>query len=227
MVESSQANGVNVNIYPEVPGVITQVLVTDGDSVEAGAPLVRLEDSVQRGIMEQQKSQVEAARAALSELVAQPRPETLEVARAQVEMGTASLKNAEDQMNKQKESFALSPESVSKNVLDNAINAFKVAKASSDVVNRQYQLTKAGAWIYDVRTQQKQVEALEQAYASSAALLGKYTMRAPVDGVVLSVQAAVGSYVSSLGAYNPYTQGMDTRTRHGQRTGALERSVLH
>jgi HlyD family secretion protein len=221
MVESSQANGMNINIYPEVPGVITQVLVTEGDSVKAGAPLVVLEDSVQRGIMEQQRCQVEAARAALSELTAQPRPETLEVARAQVEMATASLKNAEDQMNKQKESFALSPESVSKNVLDNAVNAFKVAKANSDVVSRQYQLTKAGAWVYDIRTQQKQVEAFEQAYASSLALLGKYTIKAPVDGVVLSVQAAVGSYVSSLGAYDPYTQGMDPILVMGNGQGHL------
>ena len=54
------------------------------------------------------------------------------------------------------------PESVSKDALDNAINARKVAQANLDVVTRQYELTKAGAWVYDVRNQEKQAEALRE-----------------------------------------------------------------
>jgi HlyD family secretion protein len=38
---------------------------------------------------------------------------------------------------------------------------------------------------------------------------------------VLSVQAAVGSYVSSLGAYDPYTQGMDPILVMGNGQGHL------
>ena len=41
------------------------------------------------------------------------------------------------------------------------------------------------------------------------ALLDKYTIRAPVDGVVLSINGRVGSYISPQGAYNTYTQGFD------------------
>lgn len=59
------------------------------------------------------------------------------------------------------------------------------------------------------QNQQKQYDALSKAYAASEALLAKYTIRAPIDGVVLSVQATVGSYVSPQGAYNSYTQGFD------------------
>ena len=74
------------------------------------------------------------------------------------------------------------------------------------MVTRQYELTKAGAWNYDVRNQERQVEALAKAAASSAALLSKYTVRAPADGVVLSIQTALGSYVSPQGVYDTYTQ---------------------
>lgn len=208
IVESSQANGENVNIYPEVPGTITTVLVAEGESVKAGTPLVTIDDSIQRATVEQQRSQAEAALALLEELRAQPRRENLEVARAQVEMATASLKSAEDQMEKQKRSYELAPESVSRDALDNAINAYKVAKANLDVVNRQYELTKAGAWIFDIKNQERQHQAADKAYAASSALLAKYTIKAPVDGTVLAVQAPVGSYVSPQGSYDTYTQGM-------------------
>ncbi len=50
---------------------------------------------------------------------------------------------------------------------------------------------------------------LRKAYSASSALLGKYTLRAPRDGVVLSINTIVGAYVSPQGAYDAYTQGFD------------------
>jgi HlyD family secretion protein len=209
IIESSQAHGENVNIYPEVAGPITEVLVTEGAHVHKGDPLLRIDDSVQRGIVEQQQSQAEAARTLLAELRAEPRHENLEVATAQVNNAQATLKNARDQLEKQERSYAIEAKSVSRDALDNARNAEKIAGTNLEVVDKQYELTKAGAWIYDVQNQEKQYIALSKAYASSGALLAKYTLRAPADGIVRSIQAAVGSYVSSQGAYDSYTQGMD------------------
>jgi HlyD family secretion protein len=209
IVESSQANGENVSLYPEVPGVVTRVLVTEGQSVAAGTPLVTIDDSIQRATAEQQKSQAEAAKAVLDELHAQPRPEALEVARAQVDLAQANLRTADDTRDKQQHSYDISKESVSKDALDNAVNSAKAAKANLDVATRQYELTKAGAWVFDIRNQEKQVEALNKAYAASSALLAKYTVRAPVDGTVLSIQTSAGSYASPQGVYDPYTQGFD------------------
>ncbi|HVX93748.1 MAG TPA: biotin/lipoyl-binding protein [Polyangia bacterium] len=206
IIESYQSNGANVNLYPEVAGTITKVLVTEGQSVKQGAPLFVVDDSVQRALVAQQEAQAGASRTVLEELRAQPRKETLAVARAQVEMAAATLKSAEDQRAKQARAFALDPRAVSKDALDNVENAAKVARANLDVVSRQFELTKAGAWKFDVRNQEKQLEAVTKAAAASAALLAKYTIRAPSDGVVLSLRAAVGSYVSPQGAYDTYTQ---------------------
>ena len=94
-----------------------------GSAVTKGTALVQIDDTVQRAPVEQQRSQAEAAQALLEELRAQPRKENLEVARAQVEMAQASLKTAHDTLDKQQSSYKLDPESVSKDVLDNAINA--------------------------------------------------------------------------------------------------------
>lgn len=92
--------------------------------------------------------------------------------------------------------------------MDNAENAFKVAKANLEIVRKQYELTKAGAWIYDIKNQENQYAALLKAYTASNALLYKYTVRAPIDGAVLAINIAVGNYISSQGAYDTYTQGL-------------------
>ena len=206
IIESFQTNGENINMYPEIGGTVTKILVTEGQAVKAGAPLIQLDDSIQRATTDQIKSQAEAAAAVLAELKAQPRKETLDVSIAQVDAAQASFKNVSDQLNKVRRSYRFNPKSVSKNDLDNAINAVKVASRNLEVATKQYELTKAGAWIYDIQNQERQVVALTKQYEASNALLAKYSLKAPTDGVVLSITTAVGSYVSAQGVYETYTQ---------------------
>ena len=222
MIESDQAQGENINIYPEVSGPITQVLVAEGEQVRKGDPLLTIDDSVERATTEQLQAQAEAALAMLHELKAEPRPETLAVAVAQVDNARATLKNARDQLAKEQRSYQMDPKAVSKNDLDNAINAERIAATNLEVVEKQYQLTKAGAWIYDIENQERTYTSLERSYLSAAALLAKYTIRAPSDGVVLAVQATTGSYVSTQGAYDSYTQGFDPLVVMGKPQGSLE-----
>ncbi len=106
MIESDQAQGENINVYPEVSGPIDKIFVAEGQAVRRGDALVHIDDSVQRASAEQEEAQADAALATLHELKAQPRPESLAVARAQVENARASLKNAQDQLAKQERSFS-------------------------------------------------------------------------------------------------------------------------
>ena len=92
-------------------------------------------------------------------------------------------------------------------MLDTAENAVRVAEANLEVARRQYELTKAGAWSFDIENQEKAYLAARKQSESSEALLQKYTLRAPVDGTVIAVGAAVGSYLSPQGVYDSYTQG--------------------
>jgi HlyD family secretion protein len=209
IVESAQSSGENINMYPEVAGTVMEILVAEGQEVQKGAPLLLIEDSVQRATAEQLKSQSQAARTVLEELKAQPRRETLDVSEAQVDAAKATLKTAEDTLSKQKTAYEIDPRSVSKDALDSAINSAAVAKANLEVAQKQRDLTKAGAWAYDIRNQERQYNALQKSYLASSALLSKYMLRAPTDGVVLSINTAVGNYVSPQGAYESYTQGMN------------------
>ena len=140
MIESDQSSGENINIFPEVSGLIIQVFVHEGQQVSAGTPLFTIEDSVQR---------------------------------ATVEMAESNLKAARDQYDKRRASYDIDPESISKDVLDTAEDAVNQAAAALKAAN---------------------------------ALLQYYSVKAPVDGVVLAVNAAVGGYVSSQGVYDTYTE---------------------
>ena len=209
IVESAQTSGENTNMYPEVAGTVKEILVSEGQQVKAGEPLLRIDDSIQRATAEQLGSQAEAARAVLDELKAEPRKENLDVAKAQVTAAEAALKTAFDTLQKEQAAYEMDSRAVSKDVLDNAINTAAVAKANLVVAQKQYELTKAGAWTYDIQNQEGQQHALEKAFAASTALLGKYTLRAPRDGVILSINTIVGNYASPQGSYDAYTQGTD------------------
>jgi HlyD family secretion protein len=143
MIESDLPSGENINIFPQVSGPITQVLVQEGQTVSAGTPLFTIEDSVQR---------------------------------ANTELATANLKLARDQYDKDHAAYDLDSKSVSKDVLDTA----------EDTVNQAAAALKA-----------------------AAALLQYYSVKAPIDGVVLAVNATVGGYVSPQGDYDTYTELFD------------------
>lgn len=209
MIESEQQSGENINIFPEVSGPVVEMLVHEGQKVSAGTPLIVIDNSVQRATTEQLHAQSEAAFVALQELKAQPRKETLEVNRAQVDLATSNLKAARDQYDKRLNSYQLDKRSISKDVVDTAKDAVTQAETALEVAQKQYELTKAGAWSYDIDNQSKQYEALKQSYSSANALLDKYTIKAPSDGIVLTINASTGSFVSPQGAYDAYTQGND------------------
>ena len=209
IIESDQAGGSNVNIYPEVSGPVIKVLVQEGQKVSAGTALFSIDDTVQKASTEQLRLQAEAAQALLQELQAEPRKETLAIAKSQVSVAASNLKVASDQYDKRRASYDIDPKSISKDVLDTAYNAELQALTALDVAHKQYDLTRAGAWSYDIINQRKQYEALQQSYNAAHALLLKYTVKAQVDGVVLAVNTAAGSYLSPQGAYDAYTQGLD------------------
>jgi len=209
MLESDQPSGENINVYPEVSGTVKRIPVGEGQDVKKGTILLEIDDSIQRATVEQLQSQAQAAATLLEELKAQPRKETLEVNEAQVVAAQTALKTAQDEWDKQASAYDVNPKSISRDALDSAANAVASAKANLEVARKQRDLTQVGAWIYDVHNQERIYNALYKSYLSASALLSKYTLRAPQDGKVLTINPTVGSYVSAQGAYDTYTQAMD------------------
>ncbi len=61
IIESDQPSGSNINIYPEVSGPVTSVLVHEGQKVAARTPLFTINDSVQRATTELARSNLKLA----------------------------------------------------------------------------------------------------------------------------------------------------------------------
>ncbi len=72
-------------------GIVQEVLVAEGDSVEAGQPLLRLRSLSQQAAVAQAEAGVARAQARVDELKAGPRPEEITVAQAAVDMAAAGL----------------------------------------------------------------------------------------------------------------------------------------
>ncbi len=206
IIESYQSHASDINIFPEVSGTVTKLPVVEGTTVSRGTVILEMDTSVQKATVEQEKAQASAAQATLRELKAQPRKEVLAVSNAQVVAAQANLKAAKDDLAVVQKSFALNPRSVSKKELTDAVNAEKVAAGNLGTAVKNYDLTRAGAWIFDIQNQEHLSQSLSKTYEAGKALLAKYTLRAPVDGVVLSVNAAAGSFISTSGTYDTYTQ---------------------
>jgi HlyD family secretion protein len=133
MIESDQASGENINVYPEVSGTVKQIPMAEGQTVKRGTILLVLDDSIQRATVGQLQSQAQAASTLLNELKAQPRKETLDVAEAQVMSAQALLKTAQDELDKQETAYDVNPKSISKDALDSAASAVRTAKANLEV----------------------------------------------------------------------------------------------
>jgi HlyD family secretion protein len=221
VIESDQASGENINILPEVSGPVVATFVQEGQTVSAGQPLFAIDDSIQRATAEQQRLQAQAAHATLAELRAEPRRETLAVAAAQLDQAQANLRTLANQRDKLQRSAALDPRSVSRESLDQAVDSARAGEAAVAVAQRQLDLTRAGAWTYDVQNQAAQFAALSHAYDASKALLGKYVVKAPADAVVLALNAAKGGYVSPQGVYDTYTQANEPAAVLGPGAGTL------
>jgi HlyD family secretion protein len=89
----------------------------------------------------------------------------------------------------------------------------ELAQATLKVDRDQYDKDLA-SWGIDPKSISKEVldtakDTVDQAQAAvkaANALLQYYTVKAPINGVVLALNAAVGSYVSSQGDYDTYTE---------------------
>ena len=90
----------------------------------------------------------------------------------------AALKTAQDELDKQQAAYDLNPKSISKDALDSAANAVATAKANLEVARKQRDLTKAGAWIYDINNQERQYNALENLIVRQRAAGQIHTARA-------------------------------------------------
>jgi HlyD family secretion protein len=194
------ANGVveprseEVEFSAQVSGVIAEVLVKEGQEVDMGTPLVRLEDGLQRAVLAATQADLAAAEAQYKRARKGNRAPEIEDARAQAEAAKAQLESSQTDLERQKQLLR-----------DNVIaqDEFDRTRFSADQLQAQYTASQARARLVASGSRSEDVAiALAQRDAASARVdqaqrdVDLRTVKAPFSGRILSMDAHPGEYYS-------------------------------
>lgn len=198
----------SVDIQAEIAGVIVDLPVREGDRVEKGQTILKIDPF-------QTESQVRASRAALSGLEAQLEGQKFQVATAeanaardefnlkaaevellQAQTNLARTRELHGRERKLFESNLISPDQFEVTETQLKLDEARVDYAKARVAQVQAQLRAAQANIDFARASlqaiAQQVEASRSDLARAEDLLGKTVIRSPIDGVIVKLNVEVG-----------------------------------
>lgn len=185
-----------VTVGAEIAGRITDVAVTDNQPVEAGAVLLRIDDSDYQASLKQAEAGVAAARAEIANVQAQTQAQNAKINAAgkQVAQAQAALEFAksEDQRNRE----LLAKGTATQQQAQQAASTLRQDQAALDAANASAEAAKSQLAV--LQAQGKSAEAkLRQAEAAenqAKTTLTRTTITAPVAGRATSITAAKGTY---------------------------------
>jgi HlyD family secretion protein len=192
--ESSSANGTlklygTIDIrdaslaFPEQER-IDQVLVEEGDRVEAGQVLARLKTERLEAQIREVNAQIAAQQEVVNRLKAGSRAQEIEQARAEVAAAKADVQNADvsyKRIDETSETGASSDQA-----LDDAKSRLEVTRARLKVAENALALALEGPRKEDIAAAEKSLEALEAALSLLNVRLEDMTLTAPAAGIVQS-----------------------------------------
>lgn len=178
------------DIAPKVTGRITQVLVSEGETVLAGAALMRTDNPEVTAKMVQAIAAQQAAQAMADKAANGARPQEIEMARLQWQRAQAAADLALSSFNRidnlAKEGL------VAAQKRDEAQTSFTTSRDQALTAKAQYELVRAGARREDKAAASAQARQVAGVVAEVQAARSETELRSPVAGEVAKVLAKVG-----------------------------------
>lgn len=184
-----------VNLGFRVPGRVQAVLKDEGDAVQAGETIARLDDEPYRHAASAAEAQAAAAEARLNELKNGSRPEEIAQARAALAAADATLANAGQLYDRQRE--LLASRTVSQQAFDDAEAAHREAVARRAAAQASLDLLLAGARVEQIAQAEATLHSAQAALASARMQLADTALVAPEPGVVLTRAVEPGAIVQA------------------------------
>lgn len=179
---------------PDEPGRVTELTVAEGDVVEAGRTLFRVEGDLQDAEWRQARAALEESQARLSRLLsAQQRPEEIAVLEAQRAQALAALEQSRPEFERAERLVAQGTSAQAR--LDQARSAYNRDQAQLSAINRQIEVARLQARPEDIRAAEEVVAQAKARVASAETRLRQRTVMAPVAGRVQEVLYRVGEVV--------------------------------
>ena len=183
-------------IATQVSGLIEQVLVVEGQSVHTGEVLVVLDSRRAQSRLAGARAVAEKARAVLTRLEHGPRPEEIEAALARAEQLSAVARSLSSKFE------ALGELHDKKDVSDveygQAKARLEAAQAESRAARARLRMLQAGTRQEEIAEARAELARAEADAASAALAVEFCTIVSPIAGVVTSLTARQGTYVSPV-----------------------------
>jgi HlyD family secretion protein len=165
-----------------VPGRVESVRFHEGDRVAAGVVMAALDTAEASARLDQAARQVDAARAALTELEHGSRPEEIQQARAARDAAQQRLTDAQQDFDRNQQ--LIKDNLVSQQSFDKSKTALDVARSESQQAEQAYRLVEKGPRHERIAAQRAEVATATAALAAARAQLNNMVIRAPFAGVV-------------------------------------------
>ncbi len=191
---SGNIEATEVNVGFKISGRIERLFVQEGDQVEKGKVLAKLDDEDFLQRLALAKATLKSAQARLDKLLAGSRPEEIREAEAGLQQAQFDLENKRSHYERMKTLFERGV--VPKETFDNAETGFKVATAALQRASENYQLVKKGPREEDIEDGRAQVEQAKASLRLIETQLGYTTLYSPLSGVVLVKSGEIGEVVN-------------------------------
>lgn len=185
----------NIQIAAPMPGLVTAVAVSVGQTVARGDVLFTQDDRSQRAILAVREAELASSEADLQRLRRLPRPEDLPVSAARVARATADEKARLDMVNRTESLFGRNV--ATEQDLIQQQQSLAAARAEVALATAEENKLKAGAWAEDLAVAQAAVERARQLVEQARVEIDRLSVKAPISGTILKVDVRPGEYVGA------------------------------
>ncbi len=182
-----------------------------GERVRVGTPLFRIDDRHLKAQLAVAEAELGSAKALLARLENQPRPEELPPSLAKVQAATAKTARLQDDFERAKRLIGTA--AIAREEYVTRHLTYEAAVHEQAQAQKEYDLLKAGAWKPDLAIAEAKVKEAHAKVEQLKTEIGRATVVAPVDGVVLQVNVRPGERISELETKPLMVLG-DIRTFH-------------
>jgi len=196
-----EARSENIAIGSHLPGVVADVFVKVGETVEGpkpgkpGTPMFRLDDRALQAELRSRQANLTASKATLTRLEQMPRPEEVPPLAARVREAEATLNDARDQYLRAQQ--LIKTRAVGDEEVIRRRNAVGVAEAQFAKAEAELTLLKKGSWSYEQLIARSNVQQAEELMKQTMTEIERLTVHAPIDATVLQCNVRKGEYVAS------------------------------
>ncbi|XOV88791.1 MAG: HlyD family secretion protein [Pseudomonadota bacterium] len=169
---------------------IVEVMVTEGDRVTVGTPLIRQDPARVNNMMLRARADLATARARLAEAEAGPRAQDIAAARSRLAAATSDARTAKIELDRER-SLVVQNYS-SKNNVDILAGRYQTALARQQEAEAKLAELEEGTRSETIDAARSQYALAEAQVADIALSLSRLTVTAPLDGLVESVIYELG-----------------------------------